>query len=38
MTVEDLSKQIAIWKKGRTGLAFLVDDKDMSWRIPGSSW
>jgi len=27
MTVEDLSKQIAIWKKGRTGLAFLVDDK-----------
>ena len=27
MTVEDLSKQIAIWKKGRTGFAFLVDDK-----------
>jgi methyl-accepting chemotaxis protein len=27
MTVEDLSKQIAIWKKGQTGLAFLVDEK-----------
>jgi methyl-accepting chemotaxis protein len=27
MTVEDLSKQIASWKKGRTGFAFLVDDK-----------
>jgi len=27
MTVEDLSKQVAIWKKGRTGLAFLVDEK-----------
>jgi methyl-accepting chemotaxis protein len=27
MTVEDMSKQVAIWKKGRTGFAFLVDDK-----------
>jgi len=27
MTVEDMSKQIAIWKRGRTGFAFLVDDK-----------
>jgi methyl-accepting chemotaxis protein len=27
MTVETLSKQIATWKKGRTGFAFLVDDK-----------
>jgi methyl-accepting chemotaxis protein len=27
MTVEDMSKQIANWKKGGTGLAFLVDDK-----------
>jgi methyl-accepting chemotaxis protein len=27
MTVEDMSKQIANWKKGSTGYAFLVDDK-----------
>jgi methyl-accepting chemotaxis protein len=27
MTVETLSKQIATWKKGHTGFAFLVDDK-----------
>jgi methyl-accepting chemotaxis protein len=27
VTVEDISKQIVNWKKGRTGFAFLVDDK-----------
>lgn len=27
MTVEDMSKQIAVWKKGNSGFAFLVDDK-----------
>jgi methyl-accepting chemotaxis protein len=27
MTVEDLSKHIAKWKKGSTGFAFLVDEK-----------
>lgn len=27
MTVADMSKQVATWKKGLTGLAFLVDDK-----------
>jgi methyl-accepting chemotaxis protein len=27
MTVEEMSKQIATWKKGNTGFAFLVDDK-----------
>jgi methyl-accepting chemotaxis protein len=27
MTVDDLSKQIATWKKGQTGFAFLVDEK-----------
>jgi methyl-accepting chemotaxis protein len=27
MTVEDMSKQVATWKKGLTGFAFLVDDK-----------
>ncbi len=27
MTVEDMSKQIANWKRGSTGYAFLVDDK-----------
>jgi methyl-accepting chemotaxis protein len=27
MTVEQISKQVATWKKGKTGFAFLVDDK-----------
>lgn len=27
MTVADMSKQVGTWKKGHTGLAFLVDDK-----------
>lgn len=27
MTVDDLSKHIASWKKGQTGFAFLVDEK-----------
>jgi methyl-accepting chemotaxis protein len=27
MTVDDLSKHIATWKKGRTGFAFLLDEK-----------
>jgi methyl-accepting chemotaxis protein len=27
MTVEEMSKQVATWKKGGTGFAFLVDDK-----------
>jgi methyl-accepting chemotaxis protein len=27
MTVEDMSKHIAVWKKGNSGFAFLVDDK-----------
>jgi methyl-accepting chemotaxis protein len=27
MTVDDLSKHIATWKKGQTGFAFLVDEK-----------
>jgi len=27
MTVEQISKQVATWKKGKTGYAFLVDDK-----------
>jgi len=28
MNVEEISKNIAKWKKGKTGFAFLVDDKD----------
>ena len=27
MTVEDISKQIATWKRGATGYAFLIDEK-----------
>ena len=27
MTVEEMSKQIAVWKKGSTGFAFLMDEK-----------
>jgi methyl-accepting chemotaxis protein len=27
MTVDDISKKIATWKKGKTGLAFLLDEK-----------
>ena len=27
MTVDDLSKHIATWKKGQTGIAYLVDEK-----------
>ncbi len=26
MTIDDISKQVATWKKGRTGFAFLVDE------------
>ncbi|MCP4372089.1 MAG: HAMP domain-containing protein [Deltaproteobacteria bacterium] len=28
MTIDEISKHIARWKKGKTGFAFLVDDKD----------
>ena len=28
MTVDEISKHVARWKKGKTGFAFLVDDKD----------
>jgi methyl-accepting chemotaxis protein len=28
MTIDEISKHIARWKKGETGFAFLVDDKD----------
>jgi methyl-accepting chemotaxis protein len=28
MTIDEISKHIARWKKGKTGVAFLVDDKD----------
>jgi methyl-accepting chemotaxis protein len=27
MTVEDISKKVAIWRQGKTGFAFLVDEK-----------
>ena len=27
MTIEDISKQVAKWRKGKTGFAFLVDEK-----------
>ena len=27
MTVDDISKNIATWKQGKTGYAFLVDEK-----------
>jgi methyl-accepting chemotaxis protein len=27
MTVDDISKKVATWKKGKTGLAFLVDEQ-----------
>jgi methyl-accepting chemotaxis protein len=27
MTVDDISKNVATWKKGKTGLAFLVDEE-----------
>jgi len=28
MTIDEISKHVARWKKGKTGFAFLVDDKD----------
>lgn len=28
MSIDDISKQVATWKKGQTGFAFLVDDTD----------
>ena len=27
MTIDDISKNIAVWKKGKTGYAFLIDEK-----------
>jgi methyl-accepting chemotaxis protein len=34
MTVDDLSKHIATWKKGQTGFAFLVDEKGFAISHP----